>query len=1040
MNDDASQRDEQFQRLHRSPREQSTSDFGAAAAVPGHAHPSGEESTLDQLYTDAITALNRIVATLDFEPLPRVTEVLRATAAALHETDPARAGVLNNLGSAAQLAYMHSGHLEDLEDAVWYYRAATTTAREDDPDLVLYLCNLTLALTDHASKTHDATRAEEAVHSARNAIEHTSRRDPRRGTVLVRLGFALKLHARLADEPASDDESIDVFKEAVRNGNRGGAEPSELLISLGSALLRRYERTSVAEDLDEGISHLSTGVGQMTDGDPRRSALCHLANALRLRFRQDGDLNDLHAALNELLGVLGVLAPGHPLIGRALWSLACTTVEHTDSTGEPSQLRRVLRSVSPAVQAMADGDKERAMALAGYGALMRRHFLHGAETNALDTAVAAGQAAADCAAVVERRCAALNSLATTLITRFEHTGEVADLDRAAEVAEQAAHITPDGTTPQHAAWAQLGIIGSHRFRHTGQVAELETATWMFDRALRSMPEDAPERAAVSTHLGRTLQTLHARTGRKKLYRWARRVLTEAAAQTTAPADQRLRAASLCGRLAAQAHRWSEALDSFSIAIEMLPLVTRGKRVIASPTTQQRWALITADAAACALESGQPERAVELLEHGRGAILADFLPIGGELGGLHRQQPHLADQTVRLRRLLDRPPEEPSLTDLDISADGQRRRQLADFWQRLLAEVRAEPGHENHLRPVPFSELCTAGDDGAVALVNLSRYRSDALVIFAGRVVVVRLPGASPESATEQAARALSADVQRDPQALADALDWLWHNVTRPVLERIGYARAARGDLWPRMWWSTLGALTFLPLHAAASKTGDCVLDRVISSYTPTLRTLINARQRGETDGRALVAAGQLEQMRHSLPPQNQVLARYWPNAEIATMEDTGPDDMLRQLSEHSWVHICEPSTQDPARPAAGLVLDRSPAERSLELIDLGQVVLDHAEFGCLGYCTTVADTPSEAALPLATALGFSGFAHAIGTLWEIDEDTSAWVHAEVYATLSDGDAFDSDNAGWALHAAARERRAEHPDRPNAWSGFVHIGP
>ena len=35
---------------------------------------------------------------------------------------------------------------------------------------------------------------------------------------------------------------------------------------------------------------------------------------------------------------------------------------------------------------------------------------------------------------------------------------------------------------------------------------------------------------------------------------------------------------------------------------------------------------------------------------------------------------------------------------------------------------------------------------------------------------------------------------------SDALDWLWHNVTRPVLEQLGYVRAPQGDRWPRTPW------------------------------------------------------------------------------------------------------------------------------------------------------------------------------------------------------------------------------------------------
>ncbi|MCA1191106.1 CHAT domain-containing protein [Saccharopolyspora sp. 6V] len=1055
MNDDAGRPDELADGRARSTGDQQRADAGASwfssaegqAAADrsgGQARPSAPADTTrataqdrpspQQRYADAITAMNAVISTLDFEQLPWVTEVFRATAGVLDDRDPARAGVLNNLGSAAQLRYLQSKQVEDLEDAVGYYRDASTGAHQDDPDLVLYQCNLALALTELAVTGEDPAHAAESVRAARLATEQTPRRDPRRIMTLVRLANALKTHARLAGDPRSDDESIDVFREAARAASRGGGtEAAELRINLGAALLRRYQRNGSAQDLDEGITHLRRGADGLADGEARRGALCHLASALRLRFEQAGDLADLEAGIGELIGVLGVLSPGHPLLGRALVLLAESTAEHVDSTGEPGPLRRTLRAYAVSARGMAAEDPERSFALAGYGALLRRHFLHGAEADALDTAVAAGEASAE--GSLDGKV--LHSLALTLLTRYENTADEDDLDRAKQVCDQAA-TAPE--TPQHLAWAQLGVIAAHRFRRTTRTGELEAAVEWFDRALEAMSADAPERAAVATHLGRALQSLHQRTGRRRFYRWARRVLAEAAAQPSAPADQRLRAASLNGRLAAGAQRWSEAVESFTTAVELLPLVTRAKRAVAAPAMQQRWARIAADAAACAVENGEPERAVELLEHGHAALLSDFLPAGGELGALHRDHPELADEAVRLRRLLDRPPGEPALTD--PAEGGALRARLVDAWEDLLREVRSDPAHANHLRLRPFADLAGEGEEGSVVLVNLSRYRSDALVLVAGRVLTVPLPGAGPEAAAEQARAGLGVTDQRDQRALLEALDWAWHNVTRPVLDRMGYVQPpAEGQRWPRLWWCVLGPLGFLPLHAAAARDGASTLDRVVSSYAPTLGALNETRHRPVPDqGRALVAADSLEPGARELPRENQILARYWPDAEVLSPATTSATELQQLLPGAAWVHVCEPSAQYPAQPAAGLVLDREPPQRGLGLVEMGQLGLHQTEFGYLGRCSTFVDAPSAAAVPLATALGFAGFAHVIGSLWEVDEECALEVHSEVYEAVFGAEEFDTGRSSHALHDVARRLRAEFPDMPSRWSAHLHVGP
>ncbi|MFC7341686.1 CHAT domain-containing protein [Saccharopolyspora griseoalba] len=1055
MTDDASRASERFRGLQRwtgkdrgdaqsswfapgedtTPPEATTTPPGEPLAPapprperPAAERPAGERPSAEQRYADAIAAMNNIVTTFDFSALPWVAEVFRTTAGVLREDDPARAGVLNNLGSATQLTHVQSGDLADLEDAISYYRAAATSAHAGDRDRALYYCNLALALTDLAGKTGRPDLAQESARVAQEALQQTSKRDGSRPMVLMRLANSLKLHAELAGSVESDEESIAAFREAARISPATDSTTSELLVNLGSALLRRYRRAWSLDDLDEAVKHLSTGAGALADGEARRTALCRYAEALRLRFQRNGDLTDLNTSINELIGVLGVLESGNALLGLAISQLAETTAEHVDATGEPGQLRRVLRPISPAVRAMTADDPNRSAALAGYAALLRRQFLHGGESTALDTAITAGEAAVDGAPEAERG-RMTTALVTTLLRRFEHGEERGDLDRAADLAQEVAKH--QGSPVQHIAWVQLGKCAAHRFATSGRTKDLDTAIELFDQALIAMPQEAPGRAGVAIELGRALQAQHQRSGRRRYYRWARKVLGEAANLVNAPADQRLRAAALAGRISASEQKWSEALDSFSLAVELLPLMTRGKRVVASPSAQQRWATLVADAAACAVEAGDSDRAVEIVEHGRSAILADYLPTGGELGELHRSSPDLADEIVRLRRLLDRPIDDHEL-------DGDDRLHLADAWAHLLGEVRQiQPGH---LRIKRVQELGEGVPEGSVVVVNLSRYRSDALVVIGGRVLTVPLSGADPEKAESMAANLLAAAQQDDHPAMAEVLDWTWVRITRPVLDRMGYlSTPEEGARWPRIWWSAFGAAAYLPLHAATAHAGTSALDRVVSSHTATFGSLARPRSGRGDDGNSLVAAGWAAQVSRELPRQNQILAQYWPAAEIVSVESASSPDVLRMLPQYSWVHVCEPSSQFPAQPAAGLLLDRE-GQRPLGLVELGQVALGQAEFCYLGQCATAADTPCAAALSLAAALGFAGYAHTVGTLWEVDEESASEVLADAYGEMFGPEGYGVDGAAYAVHNAARRLRSQYPGEHATWAAHVHVGP
>jgi hypothetical protein len=80
--------------------------------------------------------------------------------------------------------------------------------------------------------------------------------------------------------------------------------------------------------------------------------------------------------------------------------------------------------------------------------------------------------------------------------------------------------------------------------------------------------------------------------------------------------------------------------------------------------------------------------------------------------------------------------------------------------------------------------------------------------------------------------------------MLDVLAWIWDTITGPILDHLGHTHPVEeGRRWPRIWWSPTGPLTVLPLHAAGHHVDDgrAVLDRVVSSYTPTVRMLTRAR-------------------------------------------------------------------------------------------------------------------------------------------------------------------------------------------------------
>lgn len=186
------------------------------------------------------------------------------------------------------------------------------------------------------------------------------------------------------------------------------------------------------------------------------------------------------------------------------------------------------------------------------------------------------------------------------------------------------------------------------------------------------------------------------------------------------------------------------------------------------------------------------------------------------------------------------------------------------WEEIVAEARqADPGF---LRPTRLADLLPA-TLGPVVILNASRYRCDALIVTGAGVRSVPLPALSVADIARYVKRYLNAwdrltrldeeqpgtgqtvggAAAHDPdEVLSQVLAWLWDAAAGPVLDALGFVGPpAPGRPWPRIWWCPTGGLGLLPLHAAgyhaeppaAGAPSRTVIDRVISSYTPTLGAL-----------------------------------------------------------------------------------------------------------------------------------------------------------------------------------------------------------
>jgi hypothetical protein len=514
--------------------------------------------------------------------------------------------------------------------------------------------------------------------------------------------------------------------------------------------------------------------------------------------------------------------------------------------------------------------------------------------------------------------------------------------------------------------------------------------------------------------------------------------------------------------------------------------------------------LASDAAALLLSTNQatgPNRqryatqALQMLESGRAVLISQALETRNDLTELRRQSPRLADRFTRLRDQLDRSSPAGEPTDIDGKADNARwdrdiqdRHWLATQFDRIVAEIRDLEGFRSFMLPPKPEELVAEARQGPVAVFNVSGYSSDALLLTADGVDRLALPELAHDTLIEkidlfhEALRSageatLSWEQRATAQdMLSEILEWLWDAAAEPVLEELGFTLEPPEAAWPRLWWAPGGLLGQLPLHAAGyhrqradSHSRRTVMDRVISSYTPTVRALRHARQPTATTskpGSALIVAmpttpgenplhhvaTEAEMLRHRLPSSTLLIEESDAGGEPGIITPYTPTKtrVLTSLPEFPIVHFACHGACNPKDPSQSRLLLHDHESDPLTVASLAPIKLDQAGLAYLSACRTAftgATDLIDESIHLASAFQVAGFRHVVGTLWEVDDAIAARVAATFYSALQTAFGLSTNNTAQALHHAVRRVRDgdyltgsnDLTHVPSLWAAYIHAG-
>ncbi|KAL8296254.1 hypothetical protein RB600_001640 [Gaeumannomyces tritici] len=734
---------------------------------------------------------------------------------------------------------------------------------------------------------------------------------------------------------------------------------------------------------------------------------------------------------------------------RHLADQATRLAENYQQTRRFEDLEEAVRIMERAVD-IGGGSIQPDM-LSNLGVMLGMRFERTGSMDDLNRAVKVADMAVDATPQNHpNRAACLSNLGNRLGTRFERTGSMNDLNRAVEVAGMAVDATPQDHPNRAGRLNNLGTWLGTRFERTGSMNDLNRAVEVANMAVDATSQNHPDRAGSLNNLGTWLARRFERTGSMDDLNRSLSSYKKGWSCHTAPPSIRIqKLARNAANILASQRNWDESSQLLQEAVELLPTVSPRSL---NHTDKQHMladsAGLASMAAATALNAGkEASHALRLLELGRGVIAGLLMDMRGDISDLTRKHPSLADEFIVLRDALDSPADRPAFgnpSDVMPSWEPQarRRREADQKFSELITSIRAQPGFDDFLRPPAAGDLMAAANPDPIIVVNLSQHRCDAFLVERDRIRVLELPGLTMEE-VQRRAQDLRFSRATGSFHMAALLEWLWDTAARPCLDALGFKDpVSSDDNWPRVWWIPTGLLSQLPLHAAGRHvrgSTETVLDRVMSSYAPSVKALIHGRRRlvrksaePTSDHALLVAMRETPNLSvNSILPfaanEVEMLKNLCPSLQLRpVIPMLRKDDVLRHLQTCKIFHFAGHGQSDPVEPSRSCLLLEDWKTSPLTMGDLRDHRLqENGPFlGYLSACSTGANEAARLAdegIHLVSAFQLAGFRHVVGTLWEVSDKHCVDVARVLYETLRDEGMTDAAVCR-GLHRAVRALR------------------
>ncbi|KAF9527661.1 CHAT domain-containing protein [Crepidotus variabilis] len=1018
------------------------------------------------------------------------------------------AGYHRKFGLLLKHRFDRKQSIEDLSEAILAFQ----NARQLNPpqyqsNLPIILSELGPCLRERFKISGNLQDIDEAIINLQGAVAMVPKSHSSVPNNVTELAFCLSLRFYRLGNLQDINQAIALQRRILQVASVQGSLRAGWLSNLGLFLSRRFERTADLTDITEAIHEQRKAVAMTSEGDHNLSVyLANLGRSYGCRYDQVGDISDISEAIVILQKAIDL-----PLGEKAICynNLANAFRSRYEQTGEISDIQEAISAQQRAVEGLGEHD----IYLPGW-MFNLGHFLYRKRTLHIiskDHAIYPRQ---------------LQSLGSTLMTRFQLLKDVNDINEAISLQQQSIELLPDHHPQSHQFLGNLGNSYNSRFNElrdiddikktvqvqrtalklcpTGNLPELVTRFSALANALKIMSEvsgskeDLDESIDISGKAIGLLPKGHIRlsTNRFTLALALRNRFRHHGANKAdlVEATQNFRTVAtsvgfswlrfdaaegwISGCWEGAAGDWEEACDC---AIHLLSLHAGMEQTVEGRHRRlQETSRMVAPIVATAIAYGESSRALEWLEEGRCIVWNQINQLRTPLDELRAKHPGVAEQFHKVRRALDSASGvqvnvgmAPTMTQKFASQDQITLHvRLAKEWERLLGEIRALPDFQDFLQPKKVAYLMSnIPQDGIVVIINSHTTPCSALALVAGadEPITIELPQMDYKRLKRKLEGFLFAQNVRsrgdhravrrvklsDSNALRDVLRSLWTNVTKPIFDALAF-----GDppVQPkRLWWCVMGALSFLPVHAAGiyEPHGRSVSDYVVSSYIPSLGVLIEkAKAKHRSSPQVMLVsqpntpgldpipgtAKEVENIRRRLQESGFHLLGLHGKEAVASR-------VREAMRGAGWVHLACHAFQDARNPLdSGFYLE----DARITLSDIMKESIECADFAYLSACqtSTGAEELSEEAAHLAAGMLAAGYRSVVATMWSIQDKFAEEIADNFYKFILETDDkrvvghLSSGKAPYALHWATKKIRETYGNSDIALLAcipYVHFG-